>query len=126
MPLFSHDDPTAHDRAIRWTIHAASAAAAAVGTGLAGLPVADTLAIVQIQTAMVTAIGRLHGADPTYAEALQLALAVVASATGRGVDDAHRLGGWGRRLARGTTAAALTQAVGWAAVRAFSDAGERG
>lgn len=109
----------------RWIIHGAATAAAGVGAGLTGIPHADTVALVQIQSTMVLALARLHGADPTYGEAMQVALAAAASAVGRGVTRVDtRWPGLPGRLLRASTAAAVTEAVGWAAVRAFHTQGE--
>jgi uncharacterized protein (DUF697 family) len=64
-------------------IHAFSVAAAGIGAGLSPVPGADAAALVTLQTAMVQALARRHGADPSIAAAAELVLSLLATVTGR-------------------------------------------
>jgi uncharacterized protein (DUF697 family) len=107
-------------------IHAAAAAAATVGGGLAQVPGSDTAVITPIQVAMVVAIGAEHGAPVSKAAAAELILPFTAAALGRGLSQC--LLGWvpgfGNAI-NAATAAVLTEAIGWAANAYFADTGER-
>ena len=108
-------------RRLRWTIHGGAIAAAGLGAGLASVPFVDTVALMHLQATMVAAIARLHGADPTYTEAMQLVLGVGGSATDR-VLRFGLLRVFPTRMpwVRAATAAATTEAIGWAAHAAFT------
>jgi len=103
-------------------IHAAAAAAATVGGGLAQAPGSDTAVITPIQVAMVVAIGAAHGAPVSKSAAAELVLPFTAAALGRGASQI--LLGWLPGLGNAVnamTAAALTEAIGWAANAYFAD-----
>ena len=106
---------------IHGIIHTTSATAAAVGAGLAQLPGADAPALVGLQTAMIFAIAHEHDAHITQAAAADLVLTFAATMGGRGVSQA--LVGWipgfGNAI-NASTAAAVTEAVGWAADAYFT------
>ena len=100
-------------------IHTASASAAAVGAGLAQLPGSDNAAITPIQLAMTVSLGAVFGIQLTQSAA---ALASVAAATvGRAVSQV--LVGWipfvGNAI-NASTAAALTESVGWLLAKEFA------
>ena len=112
---------------IHGLIHAAAAAAAAVGGGLAQAPGSDAAAITPIQVAMVAAIGQQHGAPSPRAAAPKLILPFSAAAAGRGLS--QWLVGWWPGVGNAinaATAAALTEAIGWAADAYFAEERARG
>lgn len=114
--------PTKNQK-VHGIIHASSTAAAAVGAGLAQLPGSDAPVLASIQTTMIVAIAREHGAEVTKAAAADLLLTFTATAVGRGISQwlVGWIPGWGNAV-NATTAAALTEAVGWAADAYFEDA----
>jgi uncharacterized protein (DUF697 family) len=97
-------------------IHAASAAAASVGAGLAQLPGSDGPVLVAIQTTMIVAIAAQHGAAITKAAGADVLVTFTASHVGRGISQwlVGWVPVWGNAV-NATTAAALTEAIGWAA-----------
>lgn len=104
-------------------IHTSSAAAAAVGAGLAQLPGSDAPILMGVQTAMIVSVADVHGASVTKATAAKLLLTFSATMAGRTASQV--LIGWLPGIgnaANAATAAALTQAVGWAADAYFEDA----
>ncbi len=103
-------------------IHAAAASCAAVGGGLAQAPGADTAVITPIQVAMIVALGAEHGTPISKTAAAELILPFSAAALGRGISQC--LLGWVPGLGNAinaVTAAALTEAIGWAADAYFAD-----
>lgn len=101
-------------------IHAAAAASAGVGAGFAQVPGADAPVLTGIQAAMVISIADTYGVSLTQAMATQFVLGFVATVAGRGVSQwlVGWILGWGNTI-NASTAAALTEAVGWAARRHF-------
>ena len=95
---------------------------AVVGGGLAQLPGSDAPILAGIQTTMIIALADLHGVKVTKTAAADLLLTFAASTGGRMVSQV--LLGWmpgiGNAL-NASTAAALTEAVGWAANAYFED-----
>ncbi|HEY1857322.1 hypothetical protein [Acidocella sp.] len=103
-------------------IHAAAASCAAVGGGLAQAPGADTAVITPIQVAMIVALGAEHGTPISKTAAAELILPFSAAAVGRGLSQC--LLGWVPGLGNvvnAITAAALTEAIGWAADAYFAE-----
>lgn len=104
-------------------IHTTSAAAAGVGAGLAQIPGADAPVLMAIQTGMIVAIGEVHGVTIRKAAAADLLLTFSATLAGRTVSQV--LVGWlpgiGNAI-NASTAAGITEAVGWAANSYFADA----
>ena len=103
-------------------IHSASAAAAAVGGGLAQIPGSDMPILCGIQTTMVISIGNVHGADIGEAAAMDLVITYAAGYGGRAIS--QWLIGWMPGLGNAinaTTAAAITEAVGWSAHKYFQN-----
>jgi uncharacterized protein (DUF697 family) len=97
-------------------IHACAAACAGVGAGLAQVPGSDSAAIVPLQTAMITAIASEHGVSVSKGVAADLLLTFSASMAGRAAS--QYLIGWlpgVGNLVNAATAAAITEAIGWAA-----------
>jgi len=105
-------------------IHSASTAAAGVGAGLAQIPLADSAVITPIQVAMIIRLGQAFNVQLSEAVAKGIALGMVSMYVGRSVSQV--LLGWipgiGNAINAGT-AAALTEAIGWAVVSKF-DRGE--
>ncbi|MGA2534833.1 MAG: hypothetical protein ABSF53_02370 [Terracidiphilus sp.] len=111
---------------IHGIIHVASASAAGVGSGLAQLPGADAPVLVSIQTAMIVAIAHQHGFEITKALAMEVLVGYAATAGGRFVS--QLLIGWipgfGNAI-NASTAAAITETIGWAADRYFAKTDEK-
>ena len=102
-------------------IPTASAAAGAVGFGLAQLPFADNAVIVPIQVTMTIALGQVFGLDFTRRAAAATAASATGTLLGR---TASQLGaGWipvaGNVLNAGT-AASVTEALGWILAEDFA------
>lgn len=103
-------------------VHTAATAAAAVGAGLAQLPGSDAPVLASIQTTMIIAVAHEHGATITKAAAADLLLTFTATHVGRGISQwlVGWVPGWGNAI-NASTAAALTEAVGWAADAYFRE-----
>ena len=107
---------------IHGIIHVASVAAGGVGYGLAQIPGSDSAAIVPIQTAMIVSIAEMHGVKLTKAAASDVLLTFTATMGGRFLSQV--LVGWipgAGNLINASTAAALTEAIGWAADAYFEE-----
>jgi uncharacterized protein (DUF697 family) len=113
---------TAISRGMHTTIHASAAAAAGVAAGLSFLPGSDAPMLVGIQTTMILAIADELNVSMTRTAAAELALTLGATMAGRVVTRFTRLRipRWSAPI-NAITAALLTEAVGWAAVRWFVD-----
>ena len=98
-------------------IHFAAAQAAAVASGLAQFPGSDAPILVGIQTRLVLDLAHELDAHLTRAGALQLVAMAAAPKAGRGLSQAlvGWVPGWGNAW-NAATAAAITEAIGWAAV----------
>jgi uncharacterized protein (DUF697 family) len=106
-------------------IHIASAACAGVGAGLAQIPGSDMPVIAGLQTTMIVGIAEVHGVSLTKTAAADLLLTFTASVGGRALS--QLLVGWVPGLGNAinaSTAAALTEAVGWAAHTYFAKSDE--
>lgn len=104
-------------------IHSAAAAAGGVGTGLAQLPLADAAVITPIQVAMISSIGAVFGIRATEGVAKAIIGSMSAAAVGRGVS--QLLLGWIPVIGNAintATAAGITEAIGWVAVKHFFEA----
>lgn len=108
-----------HDAII---IHGAAVVAAGIAGGLAQLPGSDAPALMGVQTAMVLALAERHGVRIQRAALVDLVLTQSATMAGR------RLAALSLRLVPGignaanaATAAALTETIGWTAVRLFRE-----
>lgn len=103
-------------------IHAASAAAGSVGGGLAQFPGTDNSVIVPIQVSMVISLAAVFGIGLTETAAKATIATTTATLVGRGIS--QFLVGWipvfGNAV-NASTAAAVTEAIGWAVVRDFDD-----
>ena len=92
------------------------------GGGLAQVPGSDAAVITPIQVAMIVAIGAEHGTPIGKSAAAELVLPFSAAVVGRGLSQC--LLGWVPGLGNAVnaiTAAALTEAIGWAADAYFAD-----
>ena len=101
-------------------IHTASAAAGGVGAGLAQIPIADNAIITPIQVGMIFSLGQVIGVRVDESIAKGIIAGMAASFVGRGA--AQLIVGWIPGLGNAintTTAAVITEAVGWAAVEHF-------
>ena len=89
---------------------------------MAQIPGSDAPVLAGIQTTMIIAIGHEHGASVTKAAAADLLLTFAATVAGRGIS--QLLVGWVPGLGNvinATTAAGLTEAVGWGADAYFEE-----
>ena len=103
-------------------IHSASASAGGVGTGLAQLPLADTPVITSIQVSMIVLLGDVFDINVTDSAAKAIITSAGAGIVGRGA--VQVLLGWIPFLGNvinTATAAGLTEAIGWIAVKHFFD-----
>ena len=107
---------------VNGVIHTASAAAAAVGAGLAQIPGSDMPVIAGIQTTMIIAIADLHGATLTKTAAADLLLTFSAAYGGRALSPwlVGWIPLWGNTI-NAITAASITEGVGWAAHHYFAE-----
>lgn len=103
-------------------IHTASASAAAIGGGLAQIPGSDNAVITPIQLTMTISLGHVFGKSLTQSTALAAIGSVAASTVGRTVS--QFLIGWipgVGNIVNATTAASLTEALGWAIATEFDE-----
>lgn len=101
-------------------IHSASAAAAAVGAGFAQLPGSDNFVITPIQLTMVVSLGKVFGI--TLDESAAKAAVASAAATTVGRTASQVLIGWipgVGNIINATTAATITETVGWVMAKEF-------
>lgn len=105
-------------------IHAASAAAAAIGGGLAQLPGSDTVPITAIQVGMVISLGAVFGQEITKTTAASIVGGLASSIGGRTLS--QLLVGWipgfGNAI-NATTAAGITETLGWTVAKQFANSG---
>ena len=104
----------------RSIIHMASGAAALVGSGMAQIPLSDAVLIAPIQVKMLTALGTVFDINLTESAAKGLFASLSTSCVGRAAS--QLLGGWipiWGNILNASTAAGLTEAVGWLAVEHF-------
>ncbi len=109
-------------KVINGIIHTASLAAAGAGAGLAQVPGSDSAIIVPIQIAMINAIALEHDSRIDRSAALSLIGTQAATMIGRKIS--QFLVGWipgGGNAINACTAAAITEAIGWAAHEYFKD-----
>lgn len=101
-------------------IHAASVSCAGVGAGLAQIPGSDNAVITPIQLTMTISLGKVFGKSLTESTALAAIGSLAASTVGRTASQV--LVGWIPGLGNAinaTTAAALTEALGWTIAKEF-------
>ena len=101
-------------------IHSASAAAAAVGGGLAQVPTSDNLLITPIQLGMAVSLGKVFGITLDQSAAKAAVAGAVATTVGRAASQV--LIGWipgVGNVINATTAATVTEAIGWIMAKEF-------
>ena len=101
-------------------IHAASAAAAGVGAGLAQIPGSDNLILTPIQLTMTISLGKVF--DIALGESAAKAAIASASAAIVGRTASQVLLGWipiAGNIINATTAAGLTETIGWILANEF-------
>ena len=101
-------------------IHSASAAAGAVGAGLAQVPGSDNALITPIQLSMTIALGKVFDKSLSESSAKAAMGSVAASTLGRTVSQV--LVGWIPGLGNAinaTTAAGITESMGWLLAEEF-------
>ena len=95
-------------------IHTASAAAAAVGAGLAQIPTSDNLIITPIQLGMAISLGKVFGITLDQSAAKAAVASAAAATVGRAASQVFT--GWFLgvgNIINAATAASLTETVGW-------------
>lgn len=103
-------------------IHTASTAAAAVGAGLAQIPCSDNALITPIQLAMTVSIGKVFDIELSESAAKATVASAVAGTVGRAISQV--LLGWipgVGNIINASTAASLTEAIGWTVASEFAD-----
>lgn len=106
----------------RAIIHSASVAAAAVGGGLAQVPMSDNAVITPIQLTMAISLGKVF--DITLDQSAAKAAIASASAALVGRTLSQILVGWIPVIGNGinaTTAATLTETIGWILANEFEE-----
>ena len=116
----------AKNNKIHAIIHTASVSAGGIGAGLAQLPGSDMPVLMALQTGMIVAIGQEHGCDITTTHAKSLLLALSAGYGGRALSQflIGWIPGFGNAI-NATTAASITEAIGWAADAHFEKVGAK-
>ena len=103
-------------------IHSFSAGAGGVGAGLAQVPLSDTVVLTGTQVAMIVSLGKVFGLKVSESAASAIGKSVPAALIGRSITQV--LWGWipvvGNAI-NATTAAGLTELIGWWAVKEFSE-----
>jgi len=101
-------------------IHTAAIAAGGVGVGLAQLPLSDSALIIPIQISMIVGLGKVFDIHISDSAARGVTLGMAAMYLGRTLSQI--LVGWipifGNAI-NATTAAGITEAMGWAVVSKF-------
>lgn len=103
-------------------IHFASLLCASVGAGLAQVPGSDNAAITPIQLAMVVSLGKVFDCSISESSAKAAVASATAGVIGRTASQI--LLGWIPVLGNAinaTTAAGLTEAVGWIIAKEFDE-----
>lgn len=101
-------------------IHTAATSTAAVGTGLAQIPLADNAVITPIQITMIISLGKVFDLRITEGVANGVIASCAATIAGRGITQV--LWGWIPGIGNAintATAAGLTEAIGWVAAKKF-------
>jgi len=111
---------------VQGIIHEASNACAGIDGDLAQLPESDSMAIIEIQTAMIIAIASEHGMEIANAAAADLLHTFSETMRSRQVPFSRQaLAGWLPGIDNDdddSSAAALTEAIGWTANSYFEQA----
>lgn len=110
---------------IHGIIHTASTTAAGIGGSLAQIPGSDNAIITPIQITMIISIGKVLNIDLSQSVATSLLGTFTTGFVGRFASQA--LLGWipiAGNIINASTAASITEAVGWAAVKYFENLNE--
>lgn len=108
-------------------IHTASAAAAAVGGGLAQIPASDNTIITPIQLTMAVSLGKVFGITLDESAAKAAVAGAAAATVGRAASQV--LIGWlpgVGNIVNAATAASITETIGWIMAKEFSDCADVG
>ena len=103
-------------------IHSASVAAGGVGAAGAQIPVADNAVLLPIQVGMIIGLGNVFNLEITKTVANGILKSAAASIVGRTAS--QLLVGWipiAGNAINSATAASITEAIGWIAVKEFSE-----
>ena len=101
-------------------IHTSSAAAGVVGAGLAQVPTSDNLVITPIQLTMAVSLGKVFGISLDQSAAKAAIASAAAATVGRATSQV--LVGWipgVGNIINASTAAAITEAIGWIMANEF-------
>ena len=101
-------------------IHSASASAAAIGAGLAQIPMSDNLVITPIQITMAISLGKVFGITLDKSAAKASVGSAVAATVGRTA--AQVIAGWipgVGNIINAVTAVTLTESLGWILANEF-------
>lgn len=101
-------------------IHTASAVAGVVGAGLAQVPTSDNLVITPIQLTMAVSLGKVFGISLDQSAAKAAIASAAAATVGRATSQV--LVGWipgVGNIINASTAAAITEAIGWIMANEF-------
>lgn len=101
-------------------IHSAAIATGAVGAGLAQIPLADTVPITAIQVGMIVSIGEVFDAKMSEGVAKGILTGLITGNIGKQAVGLALgwIPGFGNAI-KATTAATLTETIGWGAVKHF-------
>lgn len=112
-------------------IHTATAAAAGVGGGLAQLPGSDNVPLAAIQISMAIALGNIFEVQVSETAARGMIMTALASMTGPVI--ARTISQWvvgwipgAGNIVNATTAAAITESIGWVLACEFDQQCEKG
>lgn len=107
---------------VKYIIHGAATAAGAAGASMAQFPGGDAAVITPIQVSMIIAIAEHYGISMKKSVALGILTSASASIAGRTAS--QFLVGWipgiGNAI-NATTAASITEAIGWSADKLLSE-----
>ena len=114
------------EKEIATIIHSASVAAAGVGGGMAQLPGSDMPVLCTIQASMIMSIAGVHGVNISKSIATDLVLTFSAGYGGRAISQwlVGWIPAWGNAI-NASTAAAITEAIGWSADAYFNEESEK-
>jgi uncharacterized protein (DUF697 family) len=107
-------------------IHTAATAAAAVGGGLAQLPGSDNPVLIAIQISMAVALGKIFNIQVSETTGRGMVMTALTSMTGPVIARilSQWIVGWipgAGNAVNATTAAGITEAVGWILVNEFDN-----
>ncbi|MBQ7594039.1 MAG: hypothetical protein IJU48_06770 [Synergistaceae bacterium] len=101
-------------------IHSAAVAAAAIGGGLAQIPTSDAFLITPLQIGMVASLGNVFGKSLTDTAIKALLSSFTAAFVGRTISQSLTWLPIVGNIVNGSTAFAMTEAVGWAIANYFA------